>query len=62
MFLGALLDAGLSRRALAAELAGLELDYKLVVRRVMRGAVAARHDAGCGVARRRRARHSAGGG
>ena len=43
MFLGALLDAGLSRRALAAELAGLELDYKLVVRRVMRGAVAARH-------------------
>ena len=43
MFLGALLDAGLSRKALDAELAGLGLDYKMVVRRVMRGAVAARY-------------------
>ncbi len=43
MFLGALLDVGLSRKALEAELAGLGVDYKLVVKRVMRGAIAARY-------------------
>ncbi len=41
MFLGALLDAGLSRRALVESLAPLELDYRLVVRRVKRGPLAA---------------------
>ena len=41
MFLGALLDAGLSRRALAADLAGLRLPHTLRVRRVRRGALAA---------------------
>jgi hypothetical protein len=43
MFLGALLDLGLSRRELEADLAGLGLDYTLVVRRVRRGALAARY-------------------
>jgi uncharacterized protein (TIGR00299 family) protein len=43
MFLGALLDAGLSRKQLEADLAGLSLDHSLVVRRVRRGALAARH-------------------
>jgi uncharacterized protein (TIGR00299 family) protein len=43
MFLGALLDAGLSRKELEADLAGLSLDHSLVVRRVRRGALAARH-------------------
>ncbi len=41
MFLAAMLDAGLSRKALREDLAGLGLDHKLVVRRVMRGAIAA---------------------
>ena len=39
MLLGALLDAGLSRRELEADLAGLGLDHQLVVRRVRRGVV-----------------------
>jgi len=43
MFLGALLDLGLSRRELEADLAGLGLDYTLVVRRVRRGTLAARY-------------------
>ena len=43
MLLGALFDAGLSRQAWDAALAGLDLDYRLVVRRVRRGAIAARH-------------------
>lgn len=43
MFLGALLDGGLSRKELTAQLAGLDLEYKLVVRRVMRGAIAGRY-------------------
>ena len=43
MLLGALLDTELSRKALTAELAGLGIDYKLVVRRVTRGAGEARH-------------------
>ena len=43
MFLGALLDLGLSRKALTDDLAGLGLDHKLVVRRVRRGALAARY-------------------
>jgi len=43
MLLGALLDAGLSRRALQASLAPLKLDYRLVVRKVKRGALAARY-------------------
>ncbi len=41
MFLAAMLDAGLSRRALREDLAGLGLDHRVVVRRVMRGAIAA---------------------
>lgn len=43
MFLGALLDLGLSRRALAADLQGLDLPHRLVVRRVRRAALAARY-------------------
>ena len=39
MVLGALLDAGLSRRALQESLAPLQLDYRLVVRRVDRKSV-----------------------
>jgi uncharacterized protein (TIGR00299 family) protein len=41
MFLGALLDAGLSRRALAADLAGLRVPHALRARRVKRGPLAA---------------------
>jgi uncharacterized protein (TIGR00299 family) protein len=41
MFLGALLDAGLSRRALAADLGGLRLEHSLRVRKVSRGALSA---------------------
>lgn len=43
MFLGALLDAGLSRKALTDELAGLGVDYRLIVKKVTRGAIAARY-------------------
>ena len=43
MFLGALLDAGLSRRELTADLAGLGLDHSLRVSKVRRGALAARY-------------------
>lgn len=43
MFLGALFDLGLSQRALTAELAGLDLAYRLRVSRVHRGAIAARY-------------------
>jgi uncharacterized protein (TIGR00299 family) protein len=43
MFLAALLDLGLARRELEADLAGLGLEHKLVVRKVRRGALAARH-------------------
>jgi pyridinium-3,5-bisthiocarboxylic acid mononucleotide nickel chelatase len=43
MFVAALLDLGLSRRALDADLAGLDLEFKLRVRRVRRGALAAQH-------------------
>jgi len=43
MFLAALLDAGLSRRALVEDLGGLGLDHKLSVRKVKRGALAARY-------------------
>jgi pyridinium-3,5-bisthiocarboxylic acid mononucleotide nickel chelatase len=42
MVLGALLDLGLARRDLEADLAGLRLPHHLVVRRVRRGALAAR--------------------
>ncbi len=41
MFLGALLDAGLSRRELEADLAGLGVAHKLVVKRVRREPLAA---------------------
>jgi uncharacterized protein (TIGR00299 family) protein len=41
MFLGALLDAGLPRRALVADLAGLGVRHTLRVQRVKRGALAA---------------------
>jgi uncharacterized protein (TIGR00299 family) protein len=59
MFLGALLDAGLPRKALAADLAGLGVAHTLRVSRVRRGALAARYvtvgvpRAGKGAARRR---------
>ena len=43
MFLAALLDAGLPRRALTQGLAGLGVEHALRVRRVQRGALAARH-------------------
>jgi len=43
MLLGALLDLGLPRKELEADLAGLGLDYELVVRRVRRGALAAKY-------------------
>lgn len=41
MFLAAMLDAGLPRKALREDLAGLGLAHKLVVRSVKRGAIAA---------------------
>jgi hypothetical protein len=43
MFLGALLDAGLSRRELSEDLAGLGVAHRLVVSRVRRGPIAARY-------------------
>ena len=43
MFLGALLDAGLPRRALTEDLAGLGVAHTLRVSRVKRGALAARY-------------------
>jgi pyridinium-3,5-bisthiocarboxylic acid mononucleotide nickel chelatase len=43
MFLGALLDAGLPRAELEADLAGLGLDHRLVVRKVRRGPIAAKY-------------------
>ncbi len=43
MFLAALLDAGLSRRALVEDLGALKLDHALRVRKVKRGALAARY-------------------
>jgi uncharacterized protein (TIGR00299 family) protein len=43
MFLAALLDLGLSRKQLEADLAGLDLAHRLRVRRVRRGAIAARY-------------------
>jgi len=43
MFLGALLDLGLRRKELEADLAGLELPHKLTLRRVDRGALSARY-------------------
>jgi uncharacterized protein (TIGR00299 family) protein len=43
MFMGALLDLGLSRKQLDADLEGLGVDYRLKVSRVQRGGLAARH-------------------
>jgi uncharacterized protein (TIGR00299 family) protein len=43
MFLGALLDLGLPRAELEADLSGLGLEFSLRVRRVRRGALAARY-------------------
>ncbi len=43
MFMGAMLDLGLPRRALLEVLGGLDLDFKLVAKRVHRGALAARY-------------------
>ena len=43
IFLAALLDLGLSRRELVADLAGLGVDHALRVRRVRRGPLAARY-------------------
>ncbi len=43
MFLGALLDLGLSRRQLDRDLAGLGVEYKLRVKSVVRGALSARY-------------------
>jgi uncharacterized protein (TIGR00299 family) protein len=56
MFLGALLDAGLSRRELSDGLAGLGVKHTLRVRRVQRGPLAARHVA-VGVPRAARSGH-----
>ena len=43
MFMGALLDAGLSRRDLVSQLSGLGLDHSLRVSRVKRGALGGLH-------------------
>jgi uncharacterized protein (TIGR00299 family) protein len=43
MFLAALLDAGLSRRELVADLAGLDLEHSLRVKTVKRGALSAQY-------------------
>jgi len=43
MFLAALLDAGLSRRELAEDLAGLDVPHRLVISKVRRGPIAARY-------------------
>jgi uncharacterized protein (TIGR00299 family) protein len=43
MFLGALLDLGLPQEQLEADLAGLRLPHRLVVKRVRRGALAAKY-------------------
>ena len=43
MFLGAMLDAGLPRRTLESDLAGLGVDHRLRVRRVKRGGLGARY-------------------
>jgi len=43
MFMASLIDAGLSRKALEAELAALPLEFKLKLSRVERGGFAARH-------------------
>lgn len=43
MFMGALLDLGLSRKSLAADLEGLGVDFALRVKKVHRGAIAARY-------------------
>jgi uncharacterized protein (DUF111 family) len=43
MFLGALLDVGLPRRDLEADLAGLGVPHRLRVSRVRRGALTARY-------------------
>lgn len=43
MLLAALLDLGLPRRELESGLAGLKLDFKFRVKRVQRGALAAKH-------------------
>jgi uncharacterized protein (TIGR00299 family) protein len=43
MFLGAMLDLGLSRKQLDLDLAGLGVNYKLRVKKVARGAIAARY-------------------
>jgi uncharacterized protein (TIGR00299 family) protein len=59
MFLGALLDLGLSRKELEADLAGLGVEFALRVRKVTRGGLAARHvrvDASRPAASRRRGR------
>jgi len=54
MFLAALLDAGLPRRELAAELAGLGVAPRLRLRRVQRGALSARYLEVLAPARKRR--------
>ena len=54
MFLAALLDAGLPRRELAAELEGLGVAHRLRLRRVQRGALSARYLEVLAPARKRR--------
>lgn len=60
MVLGALLDLGLPRKQLEAELAGLGVGYSLRVRKVRRGALAARHVAVTVPGGRRKKRSGAG--
>jgi uncharacterized protein (TIGR00299 family) protein len=43
MFLGAMLDAGLPRKVLASDLAGLGVEHRLRVRKVKRGLLSARY-------------------
>jgi len=59
MFLAALLDAGLSRRELVADLAGLKLEHSLRVQKVRRGALTARYLEVRVPARRRKPKSSA---
>jgi uncharacterized protein (TIGR00299 family) protein len=57
MFLGAVLDAGLSRRELEGDLAGLGVEFRLRVRKVKRGGLRARYVEVVAPSARRVSRH-----